>query len=79
MRLANEHRLQIIEHLLDGPCNVMDMAEALNTHQSNISRNAKDLYDANILSRAKDGINIVYKIRCEFVESIVSAVRREVS
>jgi ArsR family transcriptional regulator len=77
--MTNENRLQIIEHLLDGPASVTDIAEALNTHQSNVSRNAKDLCNAKLVTRRKESTNIIYKLSSDLAESIFLAVRREVS
>ena len=77
--MTNENRLLIIEHLLDGPASVIEMAEAFNTPQCNVSRNAKDLYNAKLVTRRKESTNIIYKLSSDLAESVFLAVRRELS
>jgi DNA-binding transcriptional ArsR family regulator len=61
-QLAEPTRLAILQELKAGPRSVSAIVAALNTSQANISRHLKQLHDAGLLVRRRDGTQIFYSI-----------------
>jgi DNA-binding transcriptional ArsR family regulator len=60
--LSEVSRLQILTCLKLGPMNVMELAEATDLGQANLSKHLKVLTQAGILSRQAKGTSAYYKI-----------------
>jgi DNA-binding transcriptional ArsR family regulator len=60
--LSEEARLLLLAALQDGGKNVTELVESTGLTQSNVSRHVKQLADAGILARKKDGLNVYYSI-----------------
>jgi DNA-binding transcriptional ArsR family regulator len=59
---AESTRLAIIQELKSGELSVSEIVERLPTSQANVSKQLKQLYDAGILSRRKQGTQVIYQI-----------------
>ena len=55
-------RLKIISVLCDGERNVSELLERIPTTQPNMSQHLNTLYQAGILGRRREGVNIYYFI-----------------
>ena len=60
--LAEPMRLRLIQALFDGEKNVNALVEATGGTQANISRHLQTLTQARILSRRKEGLQVIYTI-----------------
>jgi DNA-binding transcriptional ArsR family regulator len=60
--LSEVSRLQIVCALKSGPKNVSQIIEITGLGQANVSKHLKILTDAKLLTRAQQGINVVYSI-----------------
>jgi DNA-binding transcriptional ArsR family regulator len=62
-QLAEPTRLAILQELKSGPLAVSAIVAALeNTSQANISRHLKQLHQAGLLNRRRDGTQVIYSI-----------------
>ncbi len=68
--LADETRLQIIEHLLEGEQCVCDLTEQLAAAQSRLSFHLKTLKDAGLLKDRREGRWIYYSLNDEAIREI---------
>lgn len=68
--LADETRLQIIEHLSDGEQCVCDLTDMLATTQSLLSFHLKTLKDAGILTDRREGRWVYYSLSPEAIEDL---------
>ncbi len=68
--LADETRLQIIEHLLEGEQCVCDLTDFLQTGQSRLSFHLKTLKDTGLLKDRRDGRWIYYSLNDEAMREI---------
>lgn len=67
--LADPTRLRILEQLLAGEQAVNDIVEAVDIHQSGVSRHLRILHDAGFVQVRPDGPQRFYSLRPEpFVE-----------
>ncbi len=61
--ISHPVRLQIIDALLNGSkCNVNEVAEKLNLHQSTLSQHLSILKSRGIIRPKKDGVRTCYEI-----------------
>lgn len=59
---ADPTRLMIIQELKEGELTVSEIVDQLTTTQANISKQLKLLYEAGLLSRRKQGTQVLYAI-----------------
>ncbi len=55
-------RLAIVQELKAGECSVSEIVDALPTSQANVSKQLKMLHDAGVVSRRKEGTQVLYQI-----------------
>jgi DNA-binding transcriptional ArsR family regulator len=55
-------RLSILQELKEGEMTVTEVVGRLTTSQANVSKQLKVLHDAGILSRRKQGAQVLYQI-----------------
>lgn len=55
-------RLAIVQELKAGERSVSDIVDALPTSQANVSKQLKMLHDAGVVSRRKEGTQVLYQI-----------------
>jgi DNA-binding transcriptional ArsR family regulator len=63
--LADPHRIQIVEALLEGERQVAEVVDALDIHQSGVSRHLRILLDAGIVAVRPEGQRRLYSLRPE--------------
>lgn len=74
--LANENRLLIVCHLIEGPMNVSELHEKLNhLTQSALSQHLAMLKAHKILDSNKSGLNITYCIQDKRIIKVIEAVK----
>jgi len=73
--LANPTRLAAIEHLMEKPMSVNELAAALKQEQSMISHNLKPLLQCNIISIEKQGRKHIYTVNQETLNPIFNAIK----
>ncbi len=71
-------RLKIINCLCDGEKNVSYLLTQVDTTQPNMSQHLNTLYQAGILGKRRDGVQIFYRIIDQRIVSICEAVCHEV-
>jgi len=71
---AESTRLAIVQELKSGELSVSEIVERLTTSQANISKQLKLLYDAGIVSRRKQGTQVLYQIADPMVFDLCSLV-----
>jgi DNA-binding transcriptional ArsR family regulator len=59
---AEPTRLAIIQELKDGGLTVSEIVARLTTSQANVSKQLKQLHDAGVLAREKQGTQVRYRI-----------------
>ena len=67
-------RLKIISHLCDGERNVSYLLSKIDTTQPNMSQHLSTLYQAGVLGKRRDGVQIYYRIVNDKVVSLCRAV-----
>jgi ArsR family transcriptional regulator len=72
-------RLKIINCLCDGEKNVTYLLTQVNTTQPNMSQHLNTLYQAGILGKRRDGVQIFYRIVDQRIVSICDAVCHEIA
>lgn len=55
-------RLAIVQELKSGERSVSDIVDVLPTSQANVSKQLKMLHDAGVVSRRKEGTQVLYQI-----------------
>lgn len=59
---AETSRLAIVQELKSGEKSVSEIVDALPTSQANVSKQLKLLYEAGVVSRRKEGTQVLYQI-----------------
>ena len=60
--LSEPSRLRLLELLLEGEKSVGELAQAMGTHQANISHQLGMLADGGLIMRRREGAHIIYRI-----------------
>jgi len=68
--LGNETRLKIVKYLMENERCACEFESMIGRHQTTISRHLKELTEAGILEKEKDGKNVVYSIKDNELKSI---------
>ncbi len=72
-------RLKIISSLCNGEKNVGQLLEEIQTTQPNMSQHLHTLYQAGVLGRRRDGVQIYYRIINERVVTLCRAVCTQIA
>lgn len=72
--LSDPTRLKILHTLGDGEMKVMDLVRATNAGQANVSKHLAVLFDADIVSRRKEGLNSIYRVADETIFELCEVV-----
>ncbi len=72
-------RLKIINSLCDGEKNVSYLLTQVDTTQPNMSQHLNTLYQAGIVGKRRDGVQIFYRIIDPRIVSICEAVCHEIA
>lgn len=71
---AESTRLAILQELKSGELGVSDIVDRLTTSQANVSKQLKMLRDAGIVSRRKQGTQVLYQIADPMVFNLCQQV-----
>lgn len=71
---AEATRLAIVQELKSGELSVSEIVDALTTSQANVSKQLRLLYEAGIVSRRKQGTQVLYQIADPMVFELCSLV-----
>jgi len=72
-------RLKIISHLCDGERNVSYLLSKIDTTQPNMSQHLTTLYQAGVLGKRRDGVQIYYRIIDDRVSALCRAVCTQIA
>ena len=74
--LAHPVRIAIADLLKDGEQCVCDIAEHIGSERSNVSRHLSVMTNAGLLEYRKDGLKVIYKLKCNCIVDFFSCVGR---
>lgn len=72
--MAHPLRIAIAEFLREGEQCVCDIAEFIGSERSNISKHLSMMANAGILEYHKEGLKVIYKLKCPCVLDFLSCV-----
>jgi DNA-binding transcriptional ArsR family regulator len=72
-------RLKIISSLCHGEKNVTQLLEAINTTQPNMSQHLNTLFQAGVIGRRREGVQIFYRIINDRVVTLCRAVCTQIA
>ena len=72
-------RLKIISHLCNGEKNVSQLLEEIDTTQPNMSQHLNTLYQAGVIGKRREGVQIFYRIVNDRVVTLCRAVCTQVA
>jgi len=71
---GHEIRLAILDFLKDGEQCVCDIAEHVEANRSNVSRHLTVMLNAGLVAQRKDGLKMMYALRCPCILNITKCV-----
>lgn len=74
--IAHPLRIAIIDFLKDGEQCVCDIAEYIDSERSNVSRHLSLMVKAGLLDWRKEGLKVIYKLKCACITDFFSCVTR---
>jgi ArsR family transcriptional regulator len=72
--IAHPLRVAIIHFLRDGEQCVCDIAEHVGSERSNVSRHLAVMVNAGVLEYRKEGLKVIYKLKCVCILDFFSCV-----
>jgi ArsR family transcriptional regulator len=72
--MAHPVRIAIIDFLKDGEQCVCDIAAHIGSERSNVSRHLSVMVNAGILEYRKDGLKVIYKLKCPCILEFFSCI-----
>jgi DNA-binding transcriptional ArsR family regulator len=72
-------RLKVISCLCNGEKNVSQLLEEINTTQPNMSQHLNTLYQAGVIGRRREGVQIFYRIINDRVVTLCRAVCTQIA
>ena len=72
--IAHPLRIAIINFLKEGQQCVCDIAEYVGSERSNVSRHLSVMANAGLLEYRKDGLKVIYKLKCVCIVDFFSCV-----
>ena len=74
--VAHPLRIAIVNFLKDGEQCVCDIAEHTGSERSNVSRHLSVMVASGILQYRKEGLKVIYKLKCACIIDFFSCVTR---
>lgn len=74
--IAHPLRIAIIDFLKDGEQCVCDIAQSIGSERSNVSRHLSVMVNAGLLDYRKEGLKVIYKLKCACIIDFFSCVTR---
>jgi DNA-binding transcriptional ArsR family regulator len=71
---AHPLRIAVIDFLKDGEKCVCDIAEHIGSERSNVSKHLSIMVGAGILDCRKDGLKVIYRLKCRCILDFVGCV-----
>ncbi len=72
--MAHPLRIAIIDFLKDGEKCVCDISERISSERSNVSKHLSIMVNAGILDCRKEGLKVIYRLRCSCVLDFLGCV-----
>ncbi len=73
--LSEPTRLMILRTLMtEGELNVTQIVEQIGSTQANVSKHLKQLADAGLVARRKEGLNVIYRLDDPIIDKICHLV-----
>ena len=72
--IAHPLRIAVIDFLKDGPRCVCDIAQAVGSERSNVSRHLSVMVGAGLLEHRKEGLKVIYRLKCPCILDFLSCV-----
>ena len=76
--IAHPIRLQIVNILVRGECQVKELVNTLGERESNISQQLRKLKFANILKSRKDVNKVYYSLANDSIKKIIASIIAEI-
>jgi DNA-binding transcriptional ArsR family regulator len=80
--IAHPLRIAIVDFLRDGEQCVCDIAESIGSERSNVSRHLSVMVNAGVLEYRKDGLKVIYRLKCpcilDFFSCMAGVLRQQV-
>ena len=74
--IAHPLRIAIVNFLKDGEQCVCDIAEHIGSERSNVSRHLSVMVNAGLLEYRKEGLKVIYRLKCACIVDFFSCVGR---
>lgn len=74
--IAHPLRIAIVDYLKDGEQCVCDIAEHIGSERSNVSRHLSVMVNAGLLGCRKEGLKVIYMLKCACIVDFFSCVSR---
>jgi len=74
--VAHPLRMAIVDFLKNGEQCVCDIAEHVGSERSNVSRHLAVMVNAGLLEWRKDGLKVLYRLKCPCIVDFFSCVSR---
>jgi len=74
--IAHPLRIAIVNFLADGEQCVCDIAKHVGSERSNVSRHLSVMVNAGLLEYRKEGLKVIYKLKCACIIDFFSCVTR---
>ncbi len=74
--IAHPLRIAVVNFLKDGEQCVCDIAEHVGSERSNVSRHLSVMVNAGLLEYRKDGLKVIYRLKCACIVDFFSCVSR---
>ena len=74
--IAHPLRIAIVNFLKDGEQCVCDIAEHIGSERSNVSRHLSVMANAGLLEYHKEGLKVIYRLKCVCIVDFFSCVSR---
>jgi ArsR family transcriptional regulator len=74
--IAHPLRIAIVNFLKDGEQCVCDIAEHVGSERSNVSRHLSVMLNAGLLESRKEGLKVIYRLKCACIVDFFSCVSR---
>jgi len=79
--LAHPLRIAVVDFLRDGEQCVCDIAKFLGSERTNVSRHLSVMVNAGILDSRKEGLRVIYRLRCpctmDFLRCVTAVLKEQ--
>jgi len=74
--ISHPLRIAVVNFLKDGEQCVCDIAEHVGSERSNVSRHLSVMVNAGLLEYRKEGLKVIYRLKCACIVDFFSCVSR---